>query len=244
MAEGLLLTTALSHHNSCGENTLEAETTTDALVVSMKASAEVPPPQATGNYPTEFNAMSPAFHRIALLRAARLFDIAVVSLTFLAALAIASGSFTWLSFGEVLSMRIKLVNLILIAAYIAACTATFASCGFYLSHRLSHWPRQLREIFIAVSFITGILLVLRRPFDFSFATNQFLFAFWFLTFAVLALARVVGQQLLYFVRSRGRNLRSIVIVGEGLEAMALADRIEQEPTLGYRVVRIIDAKEV
>jgi FlaA1/EpsC-like NDP-sugar epimerase len=192
----------------------------------------------------KFNTMSPAFHRIALLRAARLFDVAAVSLAFLAALAIASGSFTWLSFAEVLSMRIKLLNLILIAAYVAVCTATFASCGFYLSHRLSHWSRQLREIFTAVSLITAVLLVLRGPFDFSFATNQFLFAFWFLTFAVLVLARVVGQQLLHFVRSRGRNLRSIVIVGEGLEAIALADRIEKEPTLGYRVVRIIDAKEV
>jgi FlaA1/EpsC-like NDP-sugar epimerase len=188
--------------------------------------------------------MSPDFRRVALIRAARLFDIAAVSLTFLAALAIASHSVTWLSFAEVLSMRIKLLNLILIAAYMAVCARTFASCGFYLSHRLSHWPRQLREILIAVTFITGLLFVLRWPFEFSFATNQFLFDFWFLTFAVLALARVVGQHLLYFVRSRGRNLRSIVIVGEGLEAMALADRIEKEPTLGYRVVRVIDAEEV
>jgi hypothetical protein len=46
------------------------------------------------------------------------------------------------------------------------------------------------------------------------------------------------------VRRRGRNLRSIVVVGEGLEAAALADRVEKEPALGYRVVRVIDAKEV
>ena len=188
--------------------------------------------------------MSPGFQRIALIRAARLFDLAIVGFTSLAALAIASGSFNWLSFAEVLSMRIKLLNLFLVIAYMALCTATFASCGLYLSHRLSNWPRQLREIFIAVSLITGVLFVFRWPFDFSFATNQFLSAFWFLTFAILALARLVGQQLLYLVRSRGRNLRSIVIVGEGLEAVALADRIEKEAALGYRVVRVIDAKEV
>jgi FlaA1/EpsC-like NDP-sugar epimerase len=84
---------------------------------------------------------------------------------------------------------------------------------------------------------------LRWPFDFGFATNLFLSVFWFLTFAILALARVVGRQLLYFVRSRGRNLRSILIVGEGADANALADRIEKESSLGYRVVGIIDAKE-
>jgi exopolysaccharide biosynthesis polyprenyl glycosylphosphotransferase len=56
------------------------------------------------------------------------------------------------------------------------------------------------------------------------------------------LARVTGHQLLYFVRTRGRNLRNIVVIGEGLEAAAVGDRIEQEPSLGYRLARIIDVK--
>ena len=78
----------------------------------------------------------------------------------------------------------------------------------------------------------------------DFADKTFFMAFWLLTFTVLILTRLIGQQLLYYARLRGRNLRSIVIVGEGPEAATLADRIEKEPTLGYRVVRIIDAKEV
>jgi len=53
---------------------------------------------------------------------------------------------------------------------------------------------------------------------------------------------VVGQQLLYYARLHGRNLRSIIVVGEGSNAAALGDRIEQEPTLGYRLARIIDAE--
>jgi hypothetical protein len=57
------------------------------------------------------------------------------------------------------------------------------------------------------------------------------------------LARMVGQRLLYFARSRGRNLRNLVIVGEGIDARTLADRIEKETTLGYRVVQVINAKE-
>ena len=54
---------------------------------------------------------------------------------------------------------------------------------------------------------------------------------------------MTAQQFLYYARSRGRNLRSIVIVGEGREAVALAERIESDPAHGYRVLRIIDAKE-
>jgi FlaA1/EpsC-like NDP-sugar epimerase len=187
--------------------------------------------------------MSPNLQRIVFLRAAKLLDLAIVALSFLAALAIASGSYGLLSFADFLAMRIQIFNLLFLAAYVVACAMTFTSCGFYVSHRLSHWPRRVREIFNAVTLITVVLFASRSPFDFDFATNQFLFFFWLLSFVFLVLIRVSGQHLLYSMRLRGRNLRSIVIVGEGSDAAALADRIEKEPTLGYRVVQIIDAKE-
>jgi FlaA1/EpsC-like NDP-sugar epimerase len=69
-----------------------------------------------------------------------------------------------------------------------------------------------------------------------------LFLFWLFTFTALLAVRVLGQHILHLTRMRGRNLRSIVIVGEGADAAALADRIEKEPALGYRVVQIIDAR--
>jgi FlaA1/EpsC-like NDP-sugar epimerase len=185
--------------------------------------------------------MSPSFQRIALLRAARLFDLAVVSLTFLAAFAIASGSLTWPSFAEVLLLRIKIVNMFIFGGYLTFCSLVFSLCGFYLSHRMSHLGRRVRETLLATSLITGVLLVL--PLRMDFATPSFFVAFWLLTFTALMLARLVGQHLLYFARSRGRNLRNLVIVGEGIDARKLADRIEKETTLGYRVVQVINAKE-
>jgi FlaA1/EpsC-like NDP-sugar epimerase len=186
--------------------------------------------------------MSSNFWRIVLLRAARLSDLVVVCLTFLAAFAIASGSFTWPSFAEVLLLRIKVINILVFGSYLAVCSMIFTRCGFYLSHRMSRGSRWVRETLLATTLMTGVLLVL--PLRMKFAGESFFIAFWLLTFTVLILTRLIGQHLLYYARSRGRNLRSIVIVGEGSEATALADRIEREPTLGYRVVRIIDAKEV
>ncbi|HEX9274589.1 MAG TPA: hypothetical protein VGA01_20525 [Candidatus Binatia bacterium] len=186
--------------------------------------------------------MSSSFQRIALLRAARLFDLAVVSLAFLAAFAVASGSFTWPSFAEVLVLRIKIVNMFIFGSYLTFCSVVFTLCGFYLSHRMSRWRRQVRETLLATTLITGVLLVL--PFRMEFATKYFFGTFGLLTFTVLMLARMVGQRLLYFARSRGRNLRNLVIVGDGIDARTLADRIEKETTLGYRVVQVINAKEV
>jgi len=187
--------------------------------------------------------MSPNVQRVIFLRTAKLFDLAFVGLSFLAALAIASGSYTLLSFADFLALRIQIFNLLFLVAYVVGCAVTFTTCGLYVSHRLSNWPRRVREIAAAVTFITGVLFVSRSPFQFDFATNRFLFLFWLFSLVVLLLVRVFGQQLLRSMRLRGRNLRSIVIIGEGSDAAALADRIEKEPTLGYRVVQIIDARE-
>jgi FlaA1/EpsC-like NDP-sugar epimerase len=78
----------------------------------------------------------------------------------------------------------------------------------------------------------------------EFASVEFFVLFWLLSFIALVGSRAARQRVLYYVRSRGRNLRNLVIIGEDVEAIALADRIEKEPSLGYRVVRIIEAKEI
>src|ERR1041384_3935946 len=184
--------------------------------------------------------MSHKFQRVALLRAVKLVDLGAVSLTFLAALAIGSGSLTWPSFAVVLFMRIKLVNILVFTGYLAFCSMVFSSCGFCVSHRMSRWSRQCRETFLATTLITLAFLVL--PLRMEFATRSFYTVFWLLSFSVLFLARLIGQQLLVYLRSRGRNQRNIVIVGEGLDAAKLGDRVEQDPTLGYQLVRIIDAE--
>jgi FlaA1/EpsC-like NDP-sugar epimerase len=181
------------------------------------------------------------FRRIVLLRGIKLFDLAVVTLTFVAAFAIANDTFNWPRFTEVLTLRIKLVNFFIFGCYLAFCALVFSACGFYRSHRMSHWTRWSREILLATSLITAVVLML--PLRMEFATKYFYLVFWLLTAGLLTASRVFGQYLLSYVRSHGRNLRNIVIVGEGLEAAALADRIAKETTFGYRVLRVINAKE-
>jgi FlaA1/EpsC-like NDP-sugar epimerase len=177
-----------------------------------------------------------------LQRASRTFDLALVTITFLAAFAVSSRAFTWPTFENIFLVRIKIVNILIFAGYIAVCSAVFSSCGFYLSHRLSHWSRQIREILLATTILAGVLLVL--PFKMAFATYEFLVLFWLSTFMALLASRMVGRQMLRYARSRGRNLRNLVVVGEGADAIALADRIEKESNLGYRVLRVITLKEI
>jgi hypothetical protein len=99
--------------------------------------------------------MSHNFQRIALLRAAKLFDLAAVSFTFITAFAIASGAFTWPSFAQVLFLRVKLVNFVVFGGYLAFCAVIFSVCGFYRSHRMSRWGRRIQEIALATTLIAA-----------------------------------------------------------------------------------------
>jgi FlaA1/EpsC-like NDP-sugar epimerase len=89
-----------------------------------------------------------------------------------------------------------------------------------------------------------MLLVLRWPLSLAFATNEFLLVFWFITCCALMLSHEIVRPLMYLARIRGRNMRNVIIVGEGPDATALIDRLRQEASLGYRILRIIDAREL
>jgi FlaA1/EpsC-like NDP-sugar epimerase len=188
--------------------------------------------------------MSLYFRGQAFISLIRICDLLLVCGTFLASLAISSGSLTWPGFTEVLVIRIKVANIILFVGYLALCSAVLSACGLYRSHRFSHATQRLYELFLAVTFITGTFLVLRPIFLLDFATNKFLLWFWVLTSVTLVLSHEAVLWLSYVARLYGRNLRNVIIVGEGLDATALAARIGQEASLGYRVLRIIDAREI
>ena len=187
--------------------------------------------------------MSPHFQRDLLMKIIRVLDLVAVCVTFLAALALSSGSLTWPSFVSILAIRVKVANLLLFLGYIVLCSAVFSACGLYRSHRLSRWHQRLYEMLLVATWLTGALLVLRGTLHLAFATNAFLLLFWPLTLCTLWLLHELARQLLQLARVYGRNLRNVIIVGEGPYATALADRIRREANLGYRILRIIDPGE-
>jgi FlaA1/EpsC-like NDP-sugar epimerase len=180
--------------------------------------------------------MSPSLRRDVLMKMVRLFDLVAVGVIFIASLAISSASLTWPSLAEVLVMRIKLANLLLFVGYLALCSAVFLACGLYRAQRLSRWPQSLYEILLAVTLLTGVPWLLRRPLALEFATDAFLLLFWLLMLCALLLSHEIAHWLLDLARLHGRNLRNIVVVSDGTDAVVLTNR--------YRVLRIINVGEV
>jgi FlaA1/EpsC-like NDP-sugar epimerase len=163
-----------------------------------------------------------------------------VSFIFLVAFTLNFGAPNWANLADLFAMRITVGNAVIFAGYIAFCSAIFSGCGFYRSHRFSRLSWRSREMLLAITIIAGIVFLLRGPLDLSFATNRFLFFFGLLNFVFLMLSHEAAFQLLHFARLRGRNLRNVVIVGERQEANSLAERIQGDSTLGYRIIEIID----
>jgi FlaA1/EpsC-like NDP-sugar epimerase len=186
--------------------------------------------------------MSLYFRNHTSLILTRVCDLVLVCGSFLMSMAISSGSLTWPGLAEVLVIRIKVANLVLFVGYLLLCSTVFAACGLYRSHRLSSSKQRLCEILLAVTLISAALLILRGIFLLIFATNEFLLLFFALTFCAVALSHETALGLLYLARLRGRNLRHVIIVGEGPDATALAARVSQDASLGYRVLQIIDAR--
>jgi len=177
--------------------------------------------------------------RLALQRTARIYDLVVVSFSFLVVMAIDTGGGTWRDIANVFAMRITVGNVVGFGLYLVLCAVVFSACGVYRSHRLSVVGRRAGEMALAVVLVTGIILVFRVPLELSFAKNSFLLLFASVIFVLLMVSHEVALGLLSYARSRGRNLRHVVIVGELKEAVALAEKIARDGSLGYRVVGVI-----
>ena len=84
--------------------------------------------------------------------------------------------------------------------------------------------------------------MLGRVIDLTFATPEFFVVFWLLSVGTFMLCQEIVGCVLRLARLYGRNLRHVIVVGEGEGALAVAQYIRQEAGLGYHVVQVIDAR--
>ena len=186
--------------------------------------------------------MSHRLRRRLLVTIAKSTSIILVCLIFFTAFAISQSSFTWTDLSSVLAMRVKIGNFIFFLAFLVFANAIFTGpAGFYHSHRLSSCRKRFLETLLAVSLLTGFLLLLRGPLQLQFASGLFLYVFWFLSLSLLFLFRELANLALRIVRLWGRNLRRIVIVGEPGRVQRVTRHFQSEPQLGYRIVHTISS---
>ena len=184
------------------------------------------------------------FRRQLLLNALKLFDVCLMVVCFaLATLAVTQSSHTG-SLSEFLSLRVKVGNFLIFGMFLLSWHIIFSSFGIYASHRLSRRRDEMVDILKAASLGTFIVLVAAVLFHIRMATPMFLVVFWVSTAVTTTGSRLLLRVFLGGVRSHGRNLRNMLIVGTNQRAMDFAKKIDTKPALGYRIVGFVDELHV
>ena len=170
-----------------------------------------------------------------LLNSLRVFDIGVMLL----ALGISAGILDHTSLtglGKVLAMRVKVTNFVLLLMLIGVWNITFTQFGLYRSRRIAAQRQELLDILKSTVFGAAILCGAKWMFNIRLLPLNGLPLFFLISTVVILCSRLMLRSLLKWVRSHGRNLRNILLVGTSERSIELARALESRLDLGYRIV--------
>ncbi len=175
-----------------------------------------------------------------LLKVFTLSDLAIMAVSFALAALAESHLTAHISFGEFLSMRIKLQNIILFLGLLAIWHGVFSAVGLYRSKRLGARRDEVKDVLTATSIGTLVVIVAGELFRIHMITPIYLVGFWLTSSSITVAYRLLLRPLLAWVRIHGRNLRRILIVGTNERAVRFAQSIQNKPELGYELIGFVD----
>ena len=122
------------------------------------------------------------------------------------------------------------------------CSWAFILSSFWLyrSKRLASREDELFDVLKAVAFCTLILATLILLAEWQILPKRFLLIFAVTAFVLFTTIRLFKRKLLKQVRLRGRNLRSVVVIGAGERGQKIVKLIKENPEIGYHFAGYVD----
>jgi len=142
---------------------------------------------------------------------------------------------------DYLSERIKVSNAILGLGLLVTFHLAFAVQGLYLSHRLSPHRQELKELGRATLISSIALLVASQIGKWPTINLRTILTFGAMTFATIALMRMLLRLNLRRLRRSGINVKALLLVGGGARGRRFAEQVRQRPDLGYKLFGYIDS---
>ncbi|HET8578261.1 MAG TPA: undecaprenyl-phosphate glucose phosphotransferase [Methylomirabilota bacterium] len=135
--------------------------------------------------------------------------------------------------------------LLLLVPILIVWGVSFRAFDLYRPRRIGSHLSEARDIAKASSMgalvLVAVMTFFFREYDFSRVVIVY---FWVLSIAVVWFSRAAFREVLRFARRHGYNQRYAVVVGSGDLATAVAQRIEQRPDVGIRILGMVtDEKE-
>jgi exopolysaccharide biosynthesis polyprenyl glycosylphosphotransferase len=171
---------------------------------------------------------------------ARALDLSALLLAFGLSAWLAAGDARHMPFTEVLALRVKLQNFIVFSAVLVAWTAMLTQLGLYRTYIYLSKAREVRDVVVAMSCCTVVLLLFHELLSIQLIGAGFLAVFWLFANGFAVAGRLLLRLSLRQARRSGQNVRHVLIVGTNRRALQLAQRFESFPQLGYRVLGFVD----
>jgi exopolysaccharide biosynthesis polyprenyl glycosylphosphotransferase len=180
------------------------------------------------------------FRRRILDKAFMLFDLGILAVSYVIA-AVGIWHLTeFSSFASFISMRVKILNVLLFFGLFYSWHVIFSAFGLYQSKRLGNRKQEVVDILKAILAGALVLSVVAAIFRLQMVTPAFIVVFWVVASSLLLLFRSILRVFLRWARRHGRNSRQILIVGTNQRAVEFARTIECKPELGYHLIGFVD----
>jgi exopolysaccharide biosynthesis polyprenyl glycosylphosphotransferase len=145
-----------------------------------------------------------------------------------------------LSLVRFLSARTKVSNFGIFILALCICHVVFTACGLYRSRRLSERYAEIVDILKAITINTTCFVAFSWIFSIKMITTPFLAIFWVVSTVVLSVVRLALRRIAAHLRIQGRDLRYMLVLGTNARAVEFAQRIMENPELGYRLLGFVD----
>ncbi len=178
-----------------------------------------------------------------ILRAFQAFDLLVLIISTYITVGLSAGSSTSIINQYMMDGHADVYAIIIMAVMFAVWLTLFYSCGLYKQRYLTFTSLRryhLSDLVTAVSLGTLIFIGILFLAGVKEISSTFLFAFW----AANIIGTLAVREVLIFtlkrLRLHGRNLRHLLIIGTNKRALAFADRVKNQPELGYTLRGFVD----
>lgn len=113
--------------------------------------------------------------------------------------------------------------------------ATFNSLVHYETNRLKSLRSQMVDVIKATTASSFLLLVVASAFDFARVGREAVIVFWVSASCLCMTTRLLLRWALMQVRRSGYNYRHLLILGYNEQAARMAQRIDANQVLGYKI---------
>ena len=175
-----------------------------------------------------------------LLKAFMVFDLGILALSCMVVAARIWHLTEFDSFASFISMRVKVPNILLSLGLFYSWHVIFCAFGLYRSRRIGSRKQESTDILRATSVAALILGLAAAIFRVRMITLAFIVLFWVISSLTLILCRILMREFLSRVRTHGRNLRHVLIVGTNPRAEEFARTIDGRSELGYHLIGFAD----